>query len=61
MKLFVVDWMVVEKGEGGYYDEDGNAQWFGYVGCGNFFRLIRATSSLLSMRKSIRRTSSLDS
>lgn len=37
LKLFVVDWMVVEKGEGGYYDEDGNAQWFGYVGCGNFF------------------------
>lgn len=37
MKLFVVDWMVVEKGEGGYYDEDGNEQWFGYVGCGNFF------------------------
>ena len=37
MKLFVVDWMVVEKGEGGYYDEDGNEQWFGYVGCGNYF------------------------
>ena len=37
MKLFVVDWMVVEKGEGGYYDENGKEQWFGYVGCGNYF------------------------
>jgi hypothetical protein len=37
MNLFVVDWIVVEKGEGGYYDENGNEQWFGYVGCGNFF------------------------
>ena len=37
MKLFVVGWMVVEKGEGGYYDENGKEQWFGCVGCGNYF------------------------
>ena len=37
MNLFVVGWMVVEKGEGGYYDENGKEQWFGCVGCGNYF------------------------
>lgn len=37
MKLFVVGWMVVEKGEGGYYVENGKEQWFGCVGCGNYF------------------------
>ena len=37
MKLFVVDWMVVEKAEGGYYDETGKEQWFGYVRTRNYF------------------------
>lgn len=37
LKLFVVDWIVVEKAEGGYYDETGKEQWFGYASTRNYF------------------------